>query len=122
MAEQHQYQANEELFKWPSLTHHYGSSTFIKEIECGTSIHSVYACLRSSFLNFNSHNFHLLHTATDCCATISDFREKCSDSNVLKFESFIFPPLLFKQCAVGDVGAPGPAPAGASGPAADSEV
>ncbi|KAL4567761.1 hypothetical protein LXL04_023354 [Taraxacum kok-saghyz] len=122
IAEQSLRQENDALIKWPSLTHHYGSPTFIKKFQCGTSIHNVYACLRLSFLKFNSQNFHLLHAATDCCATVRNFRATCSDSQIGKFESFLFPPVLFKQCMAGDVAAAGPAPAAAAGPAADVEV
>ncbi|CAI9277422.1 unnamed protein product [Lactuca saligna] len=122
MAEQTLDQELDELFKWPSLTHHYDSLSFFKKFQCVASIHKVYSCLRLSFLKFNTQNFQLLHAATDCCTSISHFRERCSDCKIGQFESFLFPPLLFKQCIAGDAAAPGPAPAAAAGLAADIEV
>lgn len=121
---------NDALFKWPSFInnnhHHHDPASFLKRVQCGTSIHKVYACLRSSFVklpNHHQHNHNLLHAATDCCTTIADFRDKCSGFGIAKLESLIFPALLFKQCvAGGDPPAPASAPDAADGPAADLDV
>ncbi|KAK1430873.1 hypothetical protein QVD17_13956 [Tagetes erecta] len=123
-------QPDDALFQWPSFInnhhHHDASASFIKRVQCGASIHNVYACLRSSFVkipNHHQHQHNLLHAATDCCTTVTNFRDRCSGFRIAKLESFIFPAMLFKQCvAGGDSQAPAPAPDAADGPAADLDV
>ncbi|KAI3692635.1 hypothetical protein L6452_32456 [Arctium lappa] len=56
----------------------------------------------------------------DCCTAIGNFRDKCGDFNIAKFESFIFPPLFFKKCSDPPAtSAPAPTPAPAPATAAD---
>nr|GEV42047.1 hypothetical protein [Tanacetum cinerariifolium] len=117
-------------FKWPFLTnrhhhHNHDSPSLMNGFQCHTSIHNVYACLRSSFIHNHQQNQKLLHPSNDCCTAIHDFRDRCSDFGIGKLESFIFPALLFRQCPTSDSPAgPASAPAGAEadGPAADDDM
>ncbi|KAI3755992.1 hypothetical protein L1987_55803 [Smallanthus sonchifolius] len=116
-------EANDALLQWPSFTNnHHASAGFAKRVHCGVSIHNVYACLRSSFVKIPTHQHNLLHVATDCCTSMADYRNICGDFPIGKFETFIFPALLFKQCSVGAGDPPSPAPDAAAGPAGDIEV
>lgn len=113
---------NNPLLKNPFLKKQYDSTTLIKKFQCGATIHNVYSCIRLSFININSQKNHLLHSAPDCCTTITAFRERCGDFGVAKLESFIFPPMITSKCSVIDPPAPELAPAPAAGPDADVEI
>ncbi|KAJ9537492.1 hypothetical protein OSB04_030225 [Centaurea solstitialis] len=103
---------HDSLFGWPFFTDNNDdeSADLIKRFRCHASIHHVYSCLRLSLFKFPPHHsFDLFHPAAveDCCTAISNFRDQCGDFSIAKFETFIFPPLLFKRCTVNDAPAVG---------------
>ncbi|PWA96490.1 hypothetical protein CTI12_AA037770 [Artemisia annua] len=115
-------------FKWPFFTnshhhHHHDTPSLMKKFQCGTSIHNVYACLRSSFIHIDLQNHNLRYPSNDCCTAIHAFRERCIDYGIGKLESFIIPPMLSKKCPTNDSPAGlAPAPAEADGPAAADDM
>ncbi|KAJ9537382.1 hypothetical protein OSB04_030115 [Centaurea solstitialis] len=118
---------DDSLFGWPFFTNNnHQSIDLIKIFRCHTSVHRVYSCLRLSLFKFPpQRNFDLFHPAAaeDCCPAISNFRDQCGDFSIAKFETFIFPPLLFKRCAVNDPPAattPAPVPVPAPAPEPDT--